>query len=276
VLSAAGVAFYAFLAMIPAFAALLAVYGLVADPEQAASRVEELLSTAPEEARSLLGDQLRTLAERSGGALSLTLVAAVALSLWSASAGVAHLMEAIGVVYDERDERSFVVRRGVALGLTLAGVVGTAVALGLVAVLPQVVEDAGAEVLVWPARVLGWAVVAVGFVVSLSVLFRVSAHRRDPEWRWVTPGSVLALVAWLVATVAFSVYASRFGSFDETYGSLGAVIVVLLWLDLTALVVLFAAEVNAELEHQTARDTTTGEDRPPGSRDAEMADRVAR
>ncbi len=274
-LASAGVAFFGFLAMVPALAAVIAVYGLVADPNEAATRMEELFSSLPSEARALLTKQVSSIAESSSGALSLTLVVSILLSLWAASSGMAHLVEATNLVYRERDGRGFVARRGQALLLTIgAAVVGAAGLAVLTTVLPALSDPLPASVS-WLVNIAGWLFIAALFVVALGVLYRVGPQRDSPDWAWVTPGALVGVAAFVVATLGFSFYVSNFGSYNETYGSLAAVVVLLLWLFISSFVVLLAGEVNAEMELSTTHDTTVGEPEPPGHRGAYVADHTA-
>jgi membrane protein len=272
-LSAAGVAYFGFLSLVPALAALVSVYGLFADPDQVRHRVQQVFGSLPADARRLLQSQLGRITDKPSGSLGLSLAISIALALWAASSGVAHLVEAIDVAYDEGEERGFVKRRGQALLFTVAGLVAVVVVTTVLAVVPDLAGDSGVAhaLLLIPA----WAVAAVVAVLLLAGLYRFGPDRDDPKWRWVTPGSVLAIVAWLVVSIAFQVYTANFGSYDATYGALAAVVLLLIWLYLSALVVIAGAQLNSELEHQTERDSTTGPERPLGTRDAEMADRVA-
>ncbi|MFL6205186.1 MAG: YihY/virulence factor BrkB family protein [Acidimicrobiales bacterium] len=274
-LLAAGVAFYALLALAPALTALSGVYGLVADPSAAAGHVRDLLAAAPTEVRELVQEQLRTAAEREQGEAILAVVFGTLLALWSASAGVQHLIQAIGSAYDEEDTRGFVKVRGLALGLSIAAVLFLAVAVGVIALLPAALADTA---LGEPARIaigiLRWPALALAMVGALGVLYRVAPDREDAQWRWVSPGSITATVLWIAASGLFSLYAANFGKYEDTYGALGGVVVVMLWLFLTAFVIVLGAELNAEAERQTTRDTTTGRRRPLGARGAEAADTV--
>ncbi len=273
-LSAAGVAFFGFLSIIPGLAAFVSLYGLFANPDQVRSRVEQAFGALPSDARHLLTDQLSRLTESSRASLGFGLAVSLALALWSASSGVAHLIEAINLAYNEQQKQGFLKRRGTALLFTFAllvvGIVAAA-GIGLAA------NVGGSNSLVqWVVRVVTWLVVALLFIVILSVLYRFGPDRDDPKWRWVTPGSVTALVLWVAISVGFQFYVANFGSYNKTYGSLAAIVVMLFWLFLSALVVLVGAELNSELEHQTARDSTVGKERPLGTRDAYVADTVGR
>ena len=274
-LSAAGVAFFGFLAVVPALAALVSIYGLFADPAEVERRVTDLFGALPEEARALLTSQLHSVVDQSSGALGLSVLVGIALSLWSASSGMGHLIEAINVAYDEPETRGMIRKRGLALLFTVGAVIFVVVAVGVIGVLPAALDAMGlASGLRWVINLLLWPLLAVGFVAALALLYRYGPDRDEPRWRWVSGGSIVAVVIWLLASLAFRFYTANFGSYNETYGSLAAVVVLLLWLYLTAFVVLIGAQINSEMEHQTAVDTTEGPSRPLGERDAVMADTI--
>jgi membrane protein len=272
-LLAAGVAFYALLALAPALTALAGLYGLVADPADASRQVDDLLAAAPSEVRDLVEAQLVTASERTSEEAIVLVAVGAALALWSASSGMQHLMAAINRAYDEEGARGWVRVRAVALLLTAGAVGFLAVSVGLIALLPAALAETAlgpaARVLV---SVLRWPLLAAAMVAGLAVVYRVAPDRDDAQWRWVGTGSVVATALWLVGSAGFSLYAANFGRYDDTYGTLGAVVVVMLWLFLTAYCLILGAELNAEAERQTARDTTTGPPRPLGQRDAAAAD----
>jgi membrane protein len=276
-LAAAGVAFFGFLAVIPALAALVSVVGLVTEPDAVTQRADDLFGSLPSEARDLLTAQLDTLASRTSSSLSLSLVVSIALSLWSASSGMSHLIEGVNVAYDEQDGRNLVVKKAMSLAFTLGAIAfGVFTVVGLAA-LPAIVD--ALDLPGWLSGLLRyafWPVLVVGFVLGLAVLYRHGPHRDAPKWRWVSWGSAVAVVIWLVASILFRVYAANFASYDQSYGSLAAVVVLLLWLYITAFAVLLGAQLNAEMEHQTAVDTTRGPERPLGQRGAVMADTIGR
>jgi membrane protein len=197
----------------------------------------------------------------------------IALALWSASAGVAGLVEATNIAYDEEEGRNFFVKRGLALMLTLGFIVFLAVAIGLVAVFPVVLDQVGGGIVVEVvAQVLRWLVLVLVAIVALGGLYRIGPDRAAPQVRWLSLGAVIATVLWVAASVGFSFYVNNFSSYGETYGSLAGVVVLLLWFWITALVVLLGAEINSEAEGQTAQDTTTGPPKPMGQRGAVKAD----
>jgi membrane protein len=269
-LTAAGVAFFGFLALIPLQIAGVSLFGLVADPSQVTSLVDRLSDSVPSEVADFLQQQLRSIVTSSGGALGIGLLVGVLTALWTASSGVAHLVEAVNIAYDEDDGRSFWKRRLLALGLTL----GLLVMLAAIGSTVSVLAVVGSGVLGVVAEVLSWVVAAAIMAAGLAVLYRFGPDRDGARWQWVSPGAAFAVVAWVVVSIGFRFYVSRFGSYQETYGSLAAIIVVLTWLFLSAAVVIIGAEINAELERQTARDTTKGTPEPRGRRDAYAADTV--
>jgi membrane protein len=268
-LLAAGVAFYAFLSFVPGLAAVVSLYGLFRSPQEASDALTDLLDPLPEDAQQLLTDQISQVAGQSAAALSITVVAAITLALWSASGAVNQTMSAVGAIYDEDDDRGMLRNRGLALLLTLGAVGGAVLLIGALAFASSLAGWAGTLATVGVYVVAGVAVMA-----GLAVLYRLGPDRHDAHWQWVTPGAVVAVLLWLAATIGFQVYVSNLGSYQETYGALGAVVVLLLWLWLSALVVLLGAHVNAEMEHQTTRDTTVDGEQPIGERGAYVADTV--
>jgi membrane protein len=273
---AAGVAFFATLAIFPAIAALIALYGLVADPAQVAQSLEAAKPVLPPDVFAMIEDQVDALIAARPAGLGLASVVSLALTLWSARAGVTALMEGLNVVYRETDTRSFLVQYLVSLVLTLMVIAVAIVALLAVVAVPAALHfsDIGA-VGALLAQVTPLLILGVAVVFAIGVLYRYGPHRARARRRWVTVGAVLATFGWLVASLALSVYVSRFANFNQTYGSLGAIVGLLFWLYASAFVVLLGAEINAELELETAHDTTTGPPKPMGERGAYVADHVA-
>jgi membrane protein len=275
-LLAAGVAFFTLLALVPALVALVSVYGLVADPSDVQRLTEDALQAAPTEVQDLVTAQLDSVVNSQPSGLRVGAIVGVVVALWSASSGMQHLMGALTLAYDETDDRKFLRLRGAALALTIGSVAVFALALaGMVA--PNALDDSGAQ---GTARavllVLRWFVLAVIAMVALSVLYRFAPDRDSPRWRWVSPGAVLATVVAVAASIAFSIYTANFGKYNETYGALGAIVVLMLWLYLIAYAVILGAELNCELERQTVVDTTRGRERPLGERGAYAADTIGR
>jgi membrane protein len=270
---AAGVAFYAMLAIFPALAALVSIYGLVADPAQVSQHMASIGQMVPPQAYQILDQQLSSVAASSGGALTFGAIGGLLLALWSASKGMKAMLIALDITYDEEEKRGFFKFNGLALLLTLGAVLFVILSLGLIAILPALLGSLGLPetvqtLLAW----LRWPLLGLLVILGLAVLYRFGPDRDEPRWRWVSLGAVLATVLWLVVSALFSWYVSNFGSYQETYGAMGAVIILLMWFYITAYVVLLGAEINAEMEHQTERDTTRGAERPMGERDAHMAD----
>lgn len=274
-LLSAAVAFHALLAMVPALVAIVSLYGLIADPSSIDRQVNDWLGTAPREVRALVSSQLKSITENAGAAAGLAVVIGIIVALWSASTGVAHLIEATNIAYDEEETRGFVARRGLALILTAGAVVFMLSALALIAVLPAMLADTGlgtfATALV---GVLRWLLLIVGMMLALSVLYRYAPDRNHPRWTWTSPGALLGTLLWVLASTCFALYTANLGKYNETYGSLGTVVVLMLWLFFTVLCVIVGAELNAEMERQTRQDTTTGAPLPLGLRDAEVADTI--
>ncbi|MFC5381297.1 YihY/virulence factor BrkB family protein [Aquipuribacter nitratireducens] len=270
---AGGVAFFAFLALFPALIAVISIWGLVVGQDQATQQAERLTEGLPPEASGIIEQQMENVASQQGGGLTLGLVVSVLLALWSASGGTANLMKAVNVAYDEEETRGFVKLRGLALLLTLGAIVFVGLAVALVAVVPPLLDALGLGVVgTVLAQVARWVLLAVLVTVALAVVYRFAPDRDDPKVKWASLGAGVATVLWLLGSVAFSLYVANFGSYNETYGAIAGVAILLLWLFLTAFIVLLGAEINAESERQTLHDTTVGEPRPMGTRDAAAAD----
>jgi membrane protein len=250
-LMGAGVAFYGFLAFIPALVAVVSVYGLVGDPDNIQDIADRLEGAMPAEAQELIVQQLESITSTSGSALSIGLAVSTLAALWATSSGMAHLVEAVNVVHGHADERNIVKKRLVGIGLTVGAIVFAIVAISAITIWPGVVEAIGPPSPVdWLLKLAVWPVLAIALAVALAVLYHVGPDRDADQWRWLTWGSGIAVLLWLVASIAFQVYASNFGSYNETYGSLGAIVIMLLWLWISATVVLVGAEINAVLERR--------------------------
>lgn len=250
-LLAAGVAFYALLSLVPALIAVVSLYGMVADPEDVDRQVSSALAAAPTEVRELVSSQLAAVTESTDGGLGIAFAVGLVVALWSASSGVKHLISAINVAYDEEETRGFVALRARCLLFTIGAILFLIVAVGVITALPALLDDTAldraAQVTV---SVLRWPLLGAGLVAALSVLYRYGPDRSEPKWNWTGPGTIFASVAWVAASIGFSVYTSNFASYGETYGSLGAIVVVMLWLMISAVVVIVGAEINAEVEKQ--------------------------
>jgi len=270
-----GVAFFGFLAILPALTATVSLYGLVASPETVARQIESLSEQLPDAAASLIADQLRSITSSSGGALTVSLIISILAALWSASGGVGNLVKAVNIAYDEVETRNFIKLRLLSLALTLGAIVFLLITFGLVAVVPKVLDALPLGIVgTVLAQVVRWLLLLGVMAGALSVLYRVAPDRDAPKFRWVSLGSVFVTVIWAVVSLLFSIYVDNFGSYNKTYGAIAGVIVLMLWLQLTVFLVLLGAEINSETEHQTAHDTTEGEPKPMGERDATMADEL--
>ena len=268
-----GVAFFGFLAIFPALIALISIYGLVASPQSVAKQVESFSSQLPSSAAALIKTQLTSIVDNSGSALSIGLAVSILAALWSASGGVGNLITAVNIAYDEAETRNFVKLKLTSLALTLGAILFVIITVGLVAVVPAVIQALPLGIVgTILAQVARWVLLLAVFAGSLAVIYRIAPDRDAPRFRWVSLGAVIVTVIWAAVSVGFALYVKNFGSYDKTYGTIAGVIVLMLWLYLTCYLVLLGAEINAEAEHQTAQDTTKGEPQPMGTRDAEMAD----
>ncbi len=275
VVVAAGVTFYSILALFPAIAALVALYGLFADPAAITSHLDSIAGVVPGGAIEVMRDQITRVASQGRTTLGVTFIVSLLVSLWSANAGIKSLFDALNLVYNESEKRSFVKLNLVSLTFTLLAIVFVLLAISTMVVVPIVLNFLGlggaAEMIFKIAR---WPALFVVVAWALALIYRYGPSREKPRWRWISWGSVLAAVCWIGVSILFSWYAENFGSYNKTYGSLGAIIAFMFWIWLSIIVVLIGGEINAETEHQTVRDTTTGRPKPMGARGATMADTV--
>jgi membrane protein len=268
---AAGATFYGLLALFPAIGAFVSLYGLFSNVEDARQQVVRLAGVLPEGGVSVLSDQMILLAKTPHVGLGVTFLMGLLISIWSANAGVKAIISGLNIAYEEREERNFVRLNLVSLGFTFSAILFALIAAAAVAVAPATLAKLGlgdlhgASLLRWPTLLI----VALGV---LAMLYRYGPSRAHARWRWVTPGSAIAAVAWLIMSGGYSVYVANFGSFNKTYGSLGAVIGFMIWIWLSLMVTLLGAELNSEIEQQTTVDTTTGRPRPKGARGAAVTD----
>ena len=272
-LIAAGVAFYGLLALFPAITALIAISGMLVEPSQVVAQLEDLKGLMPEEVIAIVTDQATAVAGSREGGLGLAAVLGVLIALWSASKGMASLIEGVNVAYDEEEKRGFVKLKLVTLGLTFFLMMGLLGALIATLVLPIVLAlfELGPMFEILMTAVL-WVGLFCLTVFGLSVLYRYAPSRDAPEWQWASPGALIACLVWVIASAGFAFYVGNFGSYNESFGSLAGVIVLLMWFWISAFIILLGAEVNAEMEAQTREDTTTGPDEPMGQRGAVKAD----
>ena len=275
-LIAGGVVFYGLLATVPAITALVSMYGIFTPASTINAQLSFLADVMPAGAYQLISDQIVRIAGNSDGKLTLAFVLGLGIALWSANAGVKAIFDALNVVYDEDENRGWIKLNAISLSFTFAGVVVLILILGAVVALPLVLAFVGfaAQQQAGWLPLLRWPVMFALVVLGLSVLYRHGPSRRHAKWRWVSVGSVFAALSWIALSVAFSWYLSKFADYNATYGSLGAVIGLMMWMWISTAVVLIGAELNSEIEHQTAQDSTAGIAKPLGARGAVMADTV--
>jgi membrane protein len=264
---AAGVTFYSLLAMFPAIAALVAIYGLFADSATISRNLDGLSGLLPGGAIDVIRDQMARIASRGNGTLGLTFGIGLLVSLWSANAGIKSLFDALNLVYNEQEERGLIKLNLVSLTFTVAAIVFGLVGLAAVVVLPVALNYIALGGATDPIIRTGrWPILFLLVAVALAFVYRYGPSRSRPKWRWITWGSAFAALAWIVASILFSWYAANFGNYNQTHGSLGAVLGLIIWLWLSTIIILVGAELDAEMDHQTARDTTTGPSKALGAR----------
>lgn len=272
---AGGVAFFVLLAIFPAITALVSAYGLFFNASTIANNLSLLQDIVPANVLSIVHEQAQRIAANSGRALSVGIIVGILVSLWSAMSGVKAMIDALNVIYEQQEGRNFFKLSLVALVFTLGGFATFLLAITGVVVLPLVLAPIGlgsaAEML---TRIGRWPVLLLVLLIGLAVLYRYGPDRRAARWQWVSVGSVFAAVTWIIVSYLFSWYLASFANYNATYGSLGAVVGLMMWLWFSTIVVLLGAELNAEIEHQTARDSTVGAEKPLGTRGAVMADTV--
>lgn len=272
---AAAIAYSALFAVPTLLVAVVSLYGILASPSQIEDLIAELRLIAPNAMVELLGDQLRSLGRQSDGALTLGVISGAAGAVWSVSGGVGRLRSAINEVFEEEDQRPWYVKRLVAVAVAMATIVFITISVGLITAVPTVLDALDIEgSLRMTILSVRWLLLGLMMVSLIAVLFRYGPDRRPPAAIWSATGTILAAVAWVVMSFGFSVYTENFASYNETFGSIGAVIVFMTWLYLSAYILLLAAELNAEMEHQTVHDTTVDPERSIGDRGAFVADDV--
>jgi membrane protein len=271
-----GVTFFVLLALFPGLAGLISLYGLFADSTTIAQHLNSLDGILPEGGMQILRDQLQQLTSQPPQKLGFATLASLAISLWSANGGIKAMFEGLNAVYEENEKRSFMKLNAISLALTLAAVVFVIASLLTITVVPKLLsflDLPGVSEIVNFAR---WPVLLVVASLMIAVVYRFGPSREQPQWRWISPGSIFAAVTWIAASLLFSWYTAHFGSYNKTYGSLGAAVGFMTWIWISTMVILIGAKINAELEHQTVADATAGTPAPRGKRGARMADTVGR
>lgn len=272
---AAGVVFYGLLAVFPAITALVSLYGLFADPKTIGDTLRQLSVLLPPDSFGILQDQIARVLAKGNASLSTTFLFGLALALWSANAGMKAVIDALNVVYGETEKRSFIRLNLLSLTFTAAAIAALLLMVSAVVALPIAlnhiwITDQGRILL----SLLRWPILFALLVVALALIYRFGPSRPGARWQWLGVGTLAAAILWIVGSSLLSWYLSNFGNYDATYGSLGAAIGLMMWMWMSAIIVLTGAELNSEIEHQTARDTTVGPDKPLGARGAAMADTV--
>ena len=276
-LTAAGVAFYGLLALFPAITALLAIGGLIFDPADLVGRFDMLRGIVPAQVLDIVTNQAEEVAGSQEGGLGLTVLVGIGLAIYSASKGMNSLIEGMNIAYDESETRGFFSKLMQTLGLTVMLVAGLLFALAAAGLVPAIftilpLGNLG-EVL---ATIATAVILALLTVFGIAVIYRYGPSRANARWRWIIPGAVVACVLWLIVSVGFAFYVSNFGSYNESFGTLAGVIVLLMWFWMSAFVILLGAELNSEMEAQTRHDSTTGPREPMGQRGAVKADTVGK
>ncbi len=275
-LIAAGVAFYGFLALVPLLGAIVLVYGLAANPQTVMRNMTQLTSVMPSDVAKLVGEQLMNVVKTSDGKKGLGLLLALGLAVFGARNGAGAVITALNVAYEEEEKRGFLKVNLLAISMTAVAVFVAMIALVAIAALGHfqtLIPNAPAFVII-AGKVLAYLIMTLAGAGAAATLYRYGPSREQARWVWLTPGSLFAALMWLLLTIGFGIYVAQFGNYNATYGSLGTVVVTLTWLYLSSYILIFGAELNSELEHQTARDTTK-HPAPLGQRGAWVADHVA-
>ncbi len=272
---AAGVTFYTLLALFPAIAALISLFGLVADPSQISKDLAAASGVVPSGGMQIISEQIHSLTSTPNKALGLGAILGLVVSIWSANAAMKALFDALNAVYEEQETRSFLRLTAISMVFTLGALLFMIVAMIAVVALPAALNFIG---LGWTTalllKLLRWPVLLATVAMFLALVYRYGPSRSRARWRWLSWGSVVASIVWVLASAAFSYYVANFGSYNKTYGSLGAVVGFMTWIWISMIIVLSGGELNAELEHQTECDTTAGADQPLGQRGAVKADQI--
>lgn len=273
--TAGGVVFFGLLAIFPAVTALVSSYGLFANPSTITHNLQTLAMMLPEGAFQIVEDQVGRVVSNGNATLGITFLVGLVLAIWSANAGVKAIFDALNVAYEERERRSFIRLNLVSLAFTIGGIVALLLMVGAVVAFPLALDHLGmapeSKLIVALAR---WPLLFLILLVTLAILYRYAPSRDAPRWQWLSVGAVTAAILWIAGSSLLSWYLSEFANYNATYGSLGAAIGLMMWMWMSAIVIMFGAELNSEIERQTLRDTTTGRPKPLGSREAVSADTV--
>lgn len=273
--TAGGVVFFGLLAIFPAVTALVSSYGLFADPKTISANLQTLATMLPEGSFQIVEEQVARVVSHGNTTLGATFLLGLLLAIWSANAGVKAIFDALNVAYEEREKRSFIKLNMVSLAFTVGGIVALLVMVGVVVAFPLALNHLGiapeSKLIVALAR---WPLMFLILLVALAILYRFAPSRDAPRWQWLSLGAVIAAILWIAGSALLSLYLSEFANYNATYGSLGAAIGLMMWMWMSAIVIMFGAELNSEIERQTLRDTTEGQPKPLGTREAVSADTV--
>jgi membrane protein len=265
--TAAGVVFFGLLAVFPAITALVSLYGLFANPSTIGANLQTLALMLPKDSFQIVQDQIARVIEKGSAELRTTFLFGLALAVWSANAGVKAVIDALNVAYEEQEKRGFVRLNLLSLGFTLGGIVALLLMVGAVVAFPLALDHLGlapeSKLIVGVAR---WPLLLLILIGALGVLYRFGPSRREPRGEWLSAGTLVAPLLWLAGSSLLSWYLSNFGNYNATYGSLGAAIGLMMWMWMSAIIVLWGAELNSEIEHQTALDSAVGPSEPRGPR----------
>ena len=272
---AAGVAFYALLAIFPALAAIVSVYAYFASPTDIHDQLDKVIAILPASSRDIILLQVSDITQQSNKVLSASAIGTLLLTIWSSSKGCQALITACNITYHQRNKRQFFMALVVRFLFSLGAIVVALVALLIIGILPIVLNLVGlTELIDLMIQLITWPLIAIIINLALAFLYRYATHRTPAKWRWITPGSMLATLMWIIASIGFSYYVSQFASYNETYGSLGGVVIMLMWLYISAYIIIFGAAINASTEQQTLVDSTIGPEKAVGKRGAIVADRL--
>ena len=271
--TAAGVVFFGLLAVFPAVTALVSSYGLFANPSTIGANLQSLALMLPDGSFQIVQDQIVRVLDKGSTALGGAFLFGLALAVWSANAGVKAVIDALNVVYEEQEKRSFFGLNLLSLAFTIGGIGALLLMVSAVVAFPLALDHLGlppdSRLIINLAR---WPLLFMVLLAALGTLYRFGPSRQPARWQWLGIGTLAAALLWIAGSAALSWYLSNFGNYNATYGSLGAAIGLMMWMWMSAIIVLFGAELNSEIEHQTAVDTTIGNPKPLGRRGATMAD----
>ncbi len=272
----AGVAFYFFLALFPAVAAAVSIYGLVVDAGQVTQQLHQAADVLPDQAYQMVSDILTQTAEKSTKALSWSLIISILISLWSANKATNAVFAGVNIAYHELDNRNFLKKLSLTLLFTLGSIIAGIIAVAFVIAFPALIDKLGLSSLLQNGLAfLRWAILAGIVYFLFTMVYKFAPDRSTPKFIWVNPGAIFAALVWLTGSMLFTFYINNFGTYDKTYGSIAAVIILMLWFFLTGFIIILGAELNSEIEHQTNIDFTVGVKKPMGKRGAYYADHVA-